>query len=524
MAGSFDMIREVSPVKDCWRLRVRVIRLWEMCSILDPLKPFAIDMVLIDVGGGKIQATIRKPMMKKFKNAIVEGEVYTMMNFAVIRSAGNYRAAKHEYKLLFSGKTRVFPTQSELIPMNGLSLMTTDDVTKTNEESNYLIDLVGLLTAVSVEKELVTEGRKTRMIQMELTDYKGKIHCTVFGNYVDTIKDLLTNGVSPMPILVVQFFKVRLYKGSVVIQNVNNASRILCNEDIPEVNDFRNGLAVNGIDPNVAMGELVIGNPVVPLADDFLKLYPRKTPEQLQMTEEEGTFIVLATIIAVLTEEQWRYGACKCHKAVTLDGGLYYCSNCCTHVCEVTPRFKLKVGVGHWDESVVFVLFDSDVAHLLGKSCKEIMAETKDLKSVEHPPDLKRLIGRALLFKVEKGAEYAFSYDDSFKVKKVCDDPDIISKFKDRWGIVTPKKLKFDPPFPILVEGEAVHDLCDSSSDDLDVLVANPVFLVSNGEASSSSGSQIQKASPIFAHHEEEDAGPGAMKKMKLNSVKIEKE
>ncbi|KAJ1398984.1 Nucleic acid-binding, OB-fold [Sesbania bispinosa] len=186
MAGSFDMIREVSPVKDCWRLRVR---------------------------GGKIQASIRKPMMKKFKNAIMEGEVYTMINFGVIRSAGNYRASKlnMEYKLLFSGKTRVFQAQSELIPLNGLSLVNTDDVAKTNGDSNYLIGLVGLLTTVSGEKELITGGKKTRIIQLELTEEKGKVQCTVFGDYVDIVKEFLVGGVSPLPVLVVQFFKVRLY-------------------------------------------------------------------------------------------------------------------------------------------------------------------------------------------------------------------------------------------------------------------------------------------------------------------------
>ncbi|KAJ1399769.1 Nucleic acid-binding, OB-fold [Sesbania bispinosa] len=78
-------------------------------------------------------------MMKKFKNVIVEGEVYTMMNFVVIRTMGTYHASKHDYELLFNGKTRVFPTQSELIPVIGLSLMTTKDVAKTNGESNYLI-------------------------------------------------------------------------------------------------------------------------------------------------------------------------------------------------------------------------------------------------------------------------------------------------------------------------------------------------------------------------------------------------
>ncbi|KAJ1431361.1 Nucleic acid-binding, OB-fold [Sesbania bispinosa] len=102
MGGPFDMISAIHPGKDSWRLRVRVVRLWEMCSIVDPTKPFAIDMVLMDV-----EATIRKPMMKKFSNLIVEGEVYTMMSFAVIKNVGCYRASRHEYKLLFSAKTKV---------------------------------------------------------------------------------------------------------------------------------------------------------------------------------------------------------------------------------------------------------------------------------------------------------------------------------------------------------------------------------------------------------------------------------
>ncbi|KAJ1430742.1 Nucleic acid-binding, OB-fold [Sesbania bispinosa] len=433
-----------------------------MCSILDPLKPFAIDMVLMDVEGGKIQASIPKPMMKKFKNTIMEGQVYTMMNFGVIRSAGNYRASKHEYKLLFSGKTRVFLAQSELIPLNGLSLVNTDDVAKTNVDSNYLINLVGLLTAVSGEKELITEGR---MIQLELTDEKQMI----------------------LSIVPWENFSALYLVRCVVIQNVNNTSRILWNADIEEVNDFRNWLAINGIDPTLSMGDLLVGSPVIPLADDFLKI----------VSEEDS-------------------------RAATIDkGGLYYCSNCCTHVVEVTPRFKVKVKVKvevcHWDETAVFVLFDSDVAQLLGKSCKELLVETKDIKSVVHPPEFINLVGKALLSKVEKGPEYAFSYDDSFKVKKVYDDPKIITKFKDIWGIATPRKtyvltikflqLKFDPPFPTTVDGDNLQCACETSSEDFEVLLDTRVTSESTFEASSSSGAQFQVPIPKFAPDEEEDGG-----------------
>ncbi|KAJ1390611.1 hypothetical protein SESBI_37352 [Sesbania bispinosa] len=487
MDGPFDMISAIHPGKDSWRLRVRVVCLWEMCSIAEPTKPFAIDMVLMDIEGGKIQASIRKPMMKKFRNLIAEGEVYTVLSFAMIKNVGSYRASRHDYKLLFSAKTKVYPSQCDVIPVVGLSLMSSEQISKTNGESNFLFDFMGILTVVSAEKEVETDGRKTRMMEIELADDKGRMRCTVFGNYVDTLKEYVASGVAPLHVVVVQLFKVRLYRGNVVLQNVNNTSRILWNPDIPEAIDFRNSLACHGIDSDVEIGVIEGGNRVVPLSDEFLRLYPRKYVNELQITEEGGIFIVDATIVFVMNEEQWWYGACKCHKAVTLDGGLYYCSNCSTHVVEVTPRYKLRVEVFRWDDSASFILFDSDCVYLLGKTCKELL---RGLKAGEHPPDFRGLIGKDLLFKVEKTIEYAFSYDDSFKVKKVCDDKEIIQLFKKSSNIETPLKSKFQPPFPKLGVEENSENPNEGMSDSLEAI--GDVSLNSAGFTNASSSSSVQ--------------------------------
>ncbi|KAJ1391441.1 hypothetical protein SESBI_36682 [Sesbania bispinosa] len=449
MAGPFDMINAIHPGKDSWRLRVRVVRLWEMCSIAEPTNPFAFDMVLMDVEGGKIQESIRKPMMKKFRNLIAEGVVYTMLNFAVIKSVGSYRAARHEYKLLFSAKTKVFPSQSDVISIIGLSLMRSEQISKTNGESNFLFDFMGILTAVFAEKEVETDGRKTRMMEMELADDK-----------------------------------------NVVLQNVNNTSRILWNPDIPKAIDFRKSLACHGIDSNVEIGVIEGGNRVVPLFDEFLRLYPRKYVNELQITEEEGIFIVDATIVSVMNQEQWWYGACKCHKAVTPDSGLYYCSNCSTHVVEVTPRYKLRVEVFRWDDSTSFILFDSDCVYLLGKTCKELLSESRGLKAGELPPDFRGLIGKDLLFKVEKTSEYAFNYDDSFKVKKVCDDKEIIQQFKKSSSIETPLKSKFQPPFPKLGVEEDSENPNKGISNSVEAI--GDVSLNSSGFTNASSTSSVQ--------------------------------
>ncbi|KAJ1403779.1 Nucleic acid-binding, OB-fold [Sesbania bispinosa] len=117
VSGPIDMVRNICGVEDSWRLKVRAVRMWKSYSKNDAEKAFSLEMVLVDV-----EASIRKPMMKKFANVVVEGEVYKITYFAVVKNLGNYRATKHHFKLIFNSKTKVFRAESQIIPEFGLSL------------------------------------------------------------------------------------------------------------------------------------------------------------------------------------------------------------------------------------------------------------------------------------------------------------------------------------------------------------------------------------------------------------------
>ncbi|KAJ1428475.1 Nucleic acid-binding, OB-fold [Sesbania bispinosa] len=138
VAGPFDMVRNICGMKDSWKLKVRVVLMWKSCSRNDPNKAFAIEMVFVDAEGGRIQANIRKPMMRKFLNVLVEGEVYKMASFAVVKNLGAYRATKHEFKLLFNSKTIVFRAEIQVIPEFGLSLVSSKEILSTKGQSDYL--------------------------------------------------------------------------------------------------------------------------------------------------------------------------------------------------------------------------------------------------------------------------------------------------------------------------------------------------------------------------------------------------
>ncbi|KAJ1392000.1 Nucleic acid-binding, OB-fold [Sesbania bispinosa] len=354
MAGVYDLIKDVYPGNQSWMVKARIIRLWEMCPMEQPDNPLAIEMVMIDAQGGKIQPTIRKPMIRKFRGALVEGHVYRMILFGVVKNTGSYKACRHEFKLLFHGKTRVVSTKGFLSPY-----------------------FMGILFAVSSEKTFVRNG--------------GKISCTMFGEYVDAINVHLAEEGAELLVIVVQLGRVKTYKGDITIQNVVNTTKIIWNPDIPEVQAFKNRVTLNGFEIGASTMVIGEGYKELPLKDDFLGFSsmednPRAT----------------------------------CYRKA-----------CCINVDHVTPRFKLKLEVFDGEDTAALILFDSDVEYLLGKSCVDLLAEAEDPDFGDHPLEFGSIMGRELIFKVYKGPEHAFRLDDTFRVRRICDDPSIIGIFKD---------------------------------------------------------------------------------------------
>lgn len=120
------------------------------------------------------------------------------------------------------------------------------------------------------------------------------------------------------------------------------------------------------------------------------------------------------------------------------DSGGYYCKDCVKHVFHMVPRYRVKVHVTDGTDEAVFVLFDSDVSYLIEKQCSVLVAAAKAAKSDSYPPELLSLKGTRLFFKVVKDSPSHILFHDSFKVKRVCKDPQMISKFHDDEGIYTP--------------------------------------------------------------------------------------
>ncbi|KAJ1391983.1 Nucleic acid-binding, OB-fold, partial [Sesbania bispinosa] len=228
LGGPFDLIRNVTCGRDTWRLKVCVVRIWEVCARDNPSNIFSVEM------GGRIQANIRKAMLRKYMNCVAEGGVYKMTYFGVVDNGGSFRATSHEFKLLFQARTRVLPAKSVIIPRFG-----------------------------------------------------GVVKCSLFGYFIDIMNGFMLNGgVDDVRILVIQFAKVKKFLGVVSIQTVTNSSRLLWNPQIPEAISFKNGIIEHGFDIHLPLGVIGDNERGYTLREEFITLFPRKIIEDLQLTEE----------------------------------------------------------------------------------------------------------------------------------------------------------------------------------------------------------------------------------------------
>ncbi|GAU43363.1 hypothetical protein TSUD_82090 [Trifolium subterraneum] len=342
----FTNLCDISPEKkEGIRIKVRVSRLWKVSAFLNPSETSSIQMVLLDDKGGKIHASIRKQLVYMFDTKIEEGGVYEMSLFDVSPQIGFYRTTLHPYKLNFQIKTKVQASNCSDISLYGLTFTSLEEVCGHLRDYEFLVDVIGIMTGISAESEFVRDGKITKRVVIELTDSSGKCECALFGDYVDDLNKKMGKSHEGLPVVVIQFAKVKIFRDKASIQNDFSATRIFINPDIVEAETFKNG-----------------GSAKPPLDEEFLRMHPKKKIGELLDLEEDGIFAVYGSVTGIVGGEKWWYPAYKCYRAVVPDSGAYYCTSCVKHIFQFVPRFKVKIEVSDGDSTAVFILFDFEMS------------------------------------------------------------------------------------------------------------------------------------------------------------------
>ncbi|KAJ1400510.1 Nucleic acid-binding, OB-fold [Sesbania bispinosa] len=349
----FILVKDLSPYSEPWFIEVKVIRIWTTPICSNASRVNTVEMVFIDAEGTKIQGSVTRDILRQKRLDMDEGGCYEVNEALVVPNEGNDRPTQHAYRLVLQGSLEKF---------------------------NKIPYKVGLLTSVTCERDYVKDDKDITAVFLELTD--------------PTREGPMT------PIIVIQFARVvpagPVVFGDAGIESVVGVTRLLFYPSIPEVFQMNHWLTMSGIDIEGKVQYVNIGTPSISLRDEFLINHPKR--ELGHLNKHGGLVVVWGKIIGLLENEMWWNSSCHHRQCLSQTTCLYTCDG----YYSVIPRYSLKVEVSNDKDATYLILGDEDVESLLHVSCKDLLSSMHDSTSASLPPIFNLLLGRELLFLVQK--------------------------------------------------------------------------------------------------------------------------
>ncbi|XP_057432011.1 replication factor A protein 1-like [Lotus japonicus] len=387
------------------------------------------DMILMDDKGCKIHATVRKTLIYRFQSSLTEGKVYQISYFGVGESGRDFRPTDHPFKINFDIQTSVRLLPNKAINITPYSFVPLADIMYKDLDTSFLIDVIGILTGASGEQDFQKDGTKQKRITIELDQDGVRVECAFFGKYVSEVIAYLSSVDATNAVVVVQCCKIKPFKGKNSIQNVYGATRVLFNPQIQEAAPLRARFLESNDPAAHIISLLQDSSKKISLEEDFLKKSDGKTIELLKDLAEKSFCVVLGTVKYIAEGMVWHYPACKCSKKVYPADGMYFCDTCNRHVVSPTHKFRIQLRVMDSKDTATFALFDQEASALLNKSCSDLL-ETYGSDPLTIPTEILNLIDKTYLFKIEVANNYHSKFEKSYRVKKICADPEVINNFR----------------------------------------------------------------------------------------------
>ncbi|XP_076895258.1 replication protein A 70 kDa DNA-binding subunit B-like [Bidens hawaiensis] len=347
-------------------LKVRVLRMWSIKDNKNVNEDFLIEMVLMDENENRIQATVYKQNIYRFKRFLKESSTLTIVNLSVGLNGSNYRVIDCPNKLVLGPNTHVNSCQ---------------------EFDGRLFDIIGHV--VHVFKNNASNVKDKNKRTMEICDLRGNcVYLILWDHYVSELsKYVIEHFDEGHAIVILQFGRVKYYTGSdgkekVYVSNSfgSNVSRFFINDYLFEIEEYKNSL-VDLLNANdVSIRKPIPVKMLSSVDDEFLRATDFFNIGDICTIISPKSIIILGTIKAICPDTEWYYIGCNtCSRKLMEnngEGGKEY--ECKTVRCNVlgvipTPRFKIKIRVQDSTGVVSLTLFDRDAKMLTKKTAKELI-------------------------------------------------------------------------------------------------------------------------------------------------------
>ncbi|XP_076955796.1 replication protein A 70 kDa DNA-binding subunit B-like [Bidens hawaiensis] len=439
-AKNFTMFNSLDVSNNDCLLKVHILRLWRLKDNNKPGEDWSIEMILQDETGHRMQAYVRKPCIPKHDVWLAENRSLIVRKASLGANLSTYRVVDSPHKLCFTSETRLSICDEFKGHIYGLSFATFDDIKANNVTQNGTIDVIGHVSKFfdnknSFFREAQHQNRRT----MEFADLSGKtIYLTLWDDYLkQLIKYVSDNPNKEYLIIVLKFARVKYYGENVYVQNSygNQVSRLMINDYLYEVIDYKKRLLEISSKVNVEVPKPVGSSKLLTVKDEFLKKYPFYSISDLCTILEAKNVVIIGTIKYILGNKEWYYNGCKrCSRKITstfVNGvKVYECKNSSCNSQGVTtgPRFRIPIRVQDTTGVVSLTLFDRDARQLFNKPADEFVTTDVEVDPMHtFPKELNTILEKKFAFIVEVSDYNIRNSYDVYSVTKLTDDQDVLN-------------------------------------------------------------------------------------------------
>ncbi|CAE6197850.1 unnamed protein product [Arabidopsis arenosa] len=213
-----------------------------------------------------------------------------------------------------------------------------------------------------------------------------RLPCSLWGKFADQISKVAQESLGSIVIVLVRWAKLGEWKDIRSISNAFDASDVLINPILTEVEDFRRMLPSDGLALTI-MGPKPRFQPLKVREQRSFGL-PLKTIAELKASYEVEKVKIFCTILQIDLDYSWYYYAhIKCNKKVVqskklLSSGakklFYRCEKCNAEVSAVEARYWLHLDVMDSTGESKLMLFDSFVEQIIGTPATELLEGTNE--------------------------------------------------------------------------------------------------------------------------------------------------
>ncbi|WJX94470.1 hypothetical protein P8452_75884 [Trifolium repens] len=394
---------------------VRVLKKWALREYCSSGKLGDVAMVLIDKNCHKIQATIPNSLLAAFDGEIHEGRVYQMSSFTVCASTNSF------------------------IPSFGFSLITTDSVLEKRRSYKYMVDVIGVATHVKHDKKIYPDGKVTRSVTFKMNDERSAFYCELVGDLVDDFHKKVMSFKDGLPIVVLQFVRVTYLQGAVMVQGVDEVTKVFVNPWTAGVVDFRKRL-IRYLSESSNYGGLIRRSALLPFSRnlEFIKKYPIKTIFELKNNPTLGTFIISARMLDIVRLDPWWYPICDCPEIFENYIGAFHCSKCRASKYIVAPKVRLTIEVEDITGYIVFNAFDHVMVDVVVVDPRAKAINTNQFYEAFWP-----VMGRSMMFIVKKTHHEPNFLNPSFELIRVSSSEAVLKYFFDKGVHIVSSKVKY---------------------------------------------------------------------------------